>query len=83
MTKETPELLTECWQLLVEYIPRRDHGSAAEQFVTFLESVLDKDELRAMADLDTDISNAYDVLLEESAESDSDLEMMSNYDDDE
>jgi hypothetical protein len=65
MTKETPELITECWQLLVEYIPRRDHVSAAEQLVTYLESILDKDELRAITDLDSDLADAYKVILDD------------------
>ena len=59
MTKETPELMTECWQLLVEYIPRRDHADAAEQFFSYLTSVLSKEELEAIADLDSDLNDAY------------------------
>ena len=59
MTKETPELMTECWQLLVEYIPRRDHAAAAEQLFSYLSSVLSKEELEAIADLDSDLSDAY------------------------
>jgi hypothetical protein len=65
MTKETPELISECWQLLVEYIPRRDHTSAAEQLVSYLNSILDKDELRAVADLDSDLNEAYQIVAEE------------------
>jgi len=59
MTKETPELLAECWQLLVEYIPRRDHIASAEKLISYLESVLDKDELQAVSDLDPDLEDAY------------------------
>ena len=59
MTKETPELLAECWQLLVEYIPRRDHTASAEKLISYLESVLDKDELQAVSDLDPDLEDAY------------------------
>jgi hypothetical protein len=59
MTKETPELITECWQLLVEYIPRRDQAAAAEQLFGFLSSVLSKEEQEAIADLDSDLSEAY------------------------
>lgn len=62
MTKEVPELITECWQLLVEYIPRRDHAGAAEQLFSYLETVLHKDELEAIADLDGDLSDAYNSL---------------------
>ena len=59
MTKEIPDLMTECWQLLVEYIPRRDHAAAAEQLFSYLSSVLSKEELEAIADLDSDLSDAY------------------------
>lgn len=62
MTKETPELMTECWQLLVEYIPRRDHVAAAEQLFSYLSSVLSKEELEAIADLDSDLNDAYLVI---------------------
>lgn len=65
MTKETPELIAECWLLLVEYIPRRDHIPAAEQLFTYLESVLDKKELEAIADLDGDLNEAYTVVSKE------------------
>ncbi len=58
MTKEIPELITECWQLLVEYIPRRDHLSAAEQLYSYLETVLSREELTATADLDGDLMDA-------------------------
>ena len=68
MTKETPELITECWQLLVEYIPRRDHVPAAEQLLTYLETVLDKEELAAIADLDSDLAEAYNVVSEENSD---------------
>jgi len=68
MTKETPELIAECWLLLVEYIPRRDHIPAAEQLLTYLESVLDKEELAEIADLDADLSKAYDVISEENSD---------------
>ena len=59
MTKETPELITECWQLLLEYIPHRDHSPAASQFFEYLTTVLSKEELEAIADLDSDLSDAY------------------------
>jgi len=62
MAKETPELIAECWQLLVEYIPRRDHSAAAEQLFSYLTSILDKDELEAIADLDSDLSDAYNAI---------------------
>ena len=62
MTKETPELVAEIWQLLVEYIPRRDHAAAAEQLFSFLQSTLAKDELEAVADLDGDLSDAMNEL---------------------
>lgn len=65
MTKETPELIAECWALLVEYIPRRDHIPAAEQLFTYLESVLDKKELAAIADLDSDLNEAYVTISKE------------------
>jgi hypothetical protein len=65
MTKETPELITECWQLLVEYIPRRDQASAAEQLFHYLSTVLSKEEQEAIADLDSDLSDAYTAMTEE------------------
>ena len=74
MTKETPELLTECWQLLVEYIPRRDHATAAEQLFSYLTSVLSKEELDAIAELDSDLSEAYSAV-SESEEVDDDYEI--------
>lgn len=64
MTKETPELITECWQLLVEYIPNRDQVPAAEHLLTYLETILDKDELMAIAELDSDLSDAYKTVSE-------------------
>jgi hypothetical protein len=65
MTKETPELITECWQLLVDYIPRRDQSSAAEQLFSYLSSVLSKEEQEAIADLDSDLGEAYAAISEE------------------
>jgi len=65
MTKETPELITECWQLLVDYIPRRDQASAAEQLFSYLSSVLSKEEQAAIADLDSDLGEAYAAISEE------------------
>ena len=62
MTKDTAELVTECWQLLVEYIPRRDHASAAEQLMSYLATVLDKTELVAVTDLDGDLADAHATL---------------------
>ena len=62
MTKETPEIIAEAWQLLVEYIPRRDHAVAAEQLFSYLSSVLSKEEQAAIADLDSDLSEAYTIL---------------------
>lgn len=67
MTKETPELVAECWQLLVEYIPRRDQAAAAEQLFGYLTSVLSKEEQAAIADLDSDLNEAYVALSEEEA----------------
>lgn len=65
MTKETPEVITECWQLLVEYIPRREHSSAAEQLLSYLETVLDRHELQAVTDLDSDLAEAHSIMVEE------------------
>jgi len=59
MAKETAEVITECWQLLIDYIPRRDQSSAAEQLFTYLNSVLSKEELEAIADLDDDLNEIY------------------------
>lgn len=73
MTKDTPEIITECWQLLVDYIPRREHSTAAELFVSYLESVLDKDELQAIADLDTELSDAYYIMKEEEEDFDKEI----------
>lgn len=61
MSKETPELVAECWQILVEYIPRREQAAAAEQLYSYLTSVLDKGELDALADLDSDFGDARDT----------------------
>jgi hypothetical protein len=68
MTKETPELITECWQLLVEYIPKRDHAAAAEQLFSYLSSVLSKEEQEAIADLDSDLSEAYNIVSDDEDE---------------
>jgi hypothetical protein len=65
MSKETPELVAETWALLVDYIPRREHVSAAEQLLTYLETVLDKGELLAIAELDSDLAEAYNSVIEE------------------
>ena len=62
MTKETPELIAEAWQLLVEYIPRRDQAAAAEQLFTYLSTVLSKEEQEAISDLDGDLAEAYVIL---------------------
>jgi hypothetical protein len=58
--KETPELLAETWQLLVEYIPNKEHKHAAEHLISFLGSILSKEELSALNDLDSDLSDAWD-----------------------
>ena len=65
MTKETPEMITECWQLLVEYIPRRDQPAAAEQLFSYLSTILSKEEQEAIADLDSDLGEAYTAISEE------------------
>ena len=70
MSKETPELITECWQLLMDYIPRRDQMMAAEQLFSYLTTVLDKEELEAIADLDSDLSDAYITLSKENEDFD-------------
>jgi len=68
MSKEISEIMTECWQLLVEYIPRRDHSAAAEQLFSYLVSVLSKEELEAIADMDEDLSDAYQNISEHETE---------------
>lgn len=70
MSKETPELIAECWQLLVDYIPRRDIAGAAEQLYSYLYTVLDKEELAAIAELDSYLSDAGIVVEEENAQAD-------------
>jgi hypothetical protein len=59
MLKETPELIAESWQILVEYIPRKEHSAAAEQFCNYLVTALSEEEMIAIADLDSDLSEAY------------------------
>jgi hypothetical protein len=81
MTKEIPELITECWQLLVEYVPRRDHAAAAEQLFTYLSSILSKEEQEAIADLDGDLSDAYRAISEEEVEQSYEYEKDDYYDD--
>ncbi len=65
MDKDKSELVTECWQLLIEYIPRRDQTQAAEQLFSYLSSVLDKEELEAVAELDSDLGVVYQSSIEE------------------
>jgi hypothetical protein len=66
MQKDTPEVITECWQLLVEYIPHRDRATAAEHLFGYLGSVLSKEEQEAISDLDgADLSDAYFANLDE------------------
>ena len=69
MTKETPEFIAECWQMLVEYIPRKEHISAAEVFVTYLDQILDRLELDAVLDLDTDLATAYQTTVADAYQS--------------
>jgi len=59
MSKETPVVLTEVWQLLIEYIPRRDQEAAADELIRYLVTVLSKEELDDMSDMDGDLSDAY------------------------
>jgi hypothetical protein len=72
MTKETPELIAECWLLLLEYIPDRDHSPAAEQLFGYLTTVLSKEELEAIADMDSDLADAYLSITDEEYDSDED-----------
>lgn len=65
MSKETPELITECWQMLVEYIPRREQAAAAEQLFGYLANTLTEDELNLIADLDSDLAEAQQILKED------------------
>ena len=65
MIKDTPEIITECWQLLVEYIPHRDRATAAEHLFTYLSNVLSKEEQEAISDMDNDLSDAYFAVLDE------------------
>jgi len=59
MSKETPVVLTEVCQLLIEYIPRRDQEAAADELIRYLVTVLSKEELDDMSDMDGDLSDAY------------------------
>jgi hypothetical protein len=63
-----PEIINECWQLLVEYIPRRDHDKAAEHLFSYLITVFDKSELEALAEMDSDLSEAYKNTVEDDEE---------------
>jgi hypothetical protein len=80
MTKDTSEVLTECWQILVDYIPRKNHGVAAELFVSYLDSVLDKDELQAITTLDTELADAYSTISEENNDEEDDDDDNDYYD---
>jgi hypothetical protein len=65
MSKDISEIMTECWQLLIEYIPRREHSAAAEQFFSYLYTVLSKEELEAIAEVDSDLFDAYSLTIED------------------
>ena len=65
MTKEPTEVIAEVWQLLVEFIPRKEQATAAEQLIGYLENIVSKQELLAITDLDSDLSEAYTVYKEE------------------
>ena len=65
MIKETPEVIAECWLLLVEYIPHRDRANAAEHLFSYLSTVLSKEEQEAISDMDSDLSDAYFTVLDE------------------
>lgn len=65
MTKEPTEVIAEAWQLLVEFIPRKEQATAAEQLIGYLENIVSKQELLAITDLDSDLSEAYTVYKEE------------------
>ncbi|VVC05191.1 Uncharacterised protein [uncultured archaeon] len=68
MSKDTSELLAECWQLLVDYIPHRDQSAAAEQFISYLVSILDEGELEAISELDGDLADAYQTISSDETE---------------
>jgi len=75
------EILTECWQTLVEYIPRREQKAAADHLISYLVTVLDKDELTALSDSDEYLSTAYHAHLEESEEYSEDEDSYDDQDD--
>jgi len=70
MTKETPITLTEVWQLLIEYIPRRDQEEAADELIRYLVTVLNKEELDEISEIDGDLDAAYLKYQDEDADID-------------
>lgn len=68
MAKETSVTLTEVWQLLIEYIPRRDQEEAADELVRYLAAVLSQEEMNEISEIDGDLSDAYVKYQDEDAE---------------
>jgi len=66
MQNEICEVIIEHWLLLKEYIPSKDRAAAAEHIIsTAIDNGFTKHELIALADGDSDLSDAYELLNEE------------------
>jgi hypothetical protein len=70
MSMEGTQAIAECWQLLLEYIPERDHNAASEHLITFCRSVFTNKEMLEIADLDSDLATAYENIAEVEGDND-------------
>lgn len=61
---DTPNIIAECWQVLMEYIPEREQAAAAEHLITFFQAMLTKKEMLELTDLDVDLQKAFDDIAE-------------------
>jgi hypothetical protein len=59
------EIFVECWQQLLEYIPRKEQKHAAEQIMLYLDNTLETEEIDSIISLDVDLSDAYSNVHEE------------------
>ena len=59
------ETFVECWQLLLNYISRREQHAATEQLMGYLMETLPTSFIEQICDQDSDLAKAYATLKED------------------
>jgi hypothetical protein len=72
MSKEIDiSTIFECWQNLQEYISAKDQIPAAEQLLNHFRHSLTDEEFSELADMDHDLFEAYEIIMADEFEDDS------------